>query len=73
MLEEPTKFFYKLNDIIGDKNNNISPLIPISKTTWLSGVKTGKYPKPIHLSKRTVAWRSEDILSLIDQLNEQAL
>lgn len=35
--------------------------IPISRSSWWAGVKSGKYPKPIKLGERTTAWRSEDI------------
>jgi predicted DNA-binding transcriptional regulator AlpA len=40
-------------------------VFPVSKSSWLDGVKTGKYPKPVKLSERTVAWRVEDIRSLL--------
>ncbi|NCA28943.1 MAG: AlpA family phage regulatory protein, partial [Proteobacteria bacterium] len=39
----------------------ILQIFPIGKSTWWAGVKNGKYPKPIKLSKRTTAWRVEDI------------
>jgi predicted DNA-binding transcriptional regulator AlpA len=38
---------------------------PISRSAWWSGVKAGKYPKPVKLSERTTAWRVEDIQALI--------
>jgi prophage regulatory protein len=39
--------------------------IPVSKSTWWAGVKTGRYPKPVRLGPRITAWRVEDIRSLI--------
>jgi prophage regulatory protein len=39
--------------------------IPVSKSTWWSGVKTGRFPKPIKLGPRITAWRVEDIRALI--------
>jgi predicted DNA-binding transcriptional regulator AlpA len=30
------------------------------------------FPKPVHLSKRIVAWRVEDIRALIEKLNTAA-
>ena len=39
--------------------------IPVSKSTWLNGVKTGKYPSPVKISEAAVAWRAEDIRALI--------
>ncbi len=39
--------------------------IPVSKSTWWAGVKSGRYPKPIKLGPRITAWRVEDIRRLI--------
>ncbi len=39
--------------------------IPVSRSHWLAGVAEGRYPAPVKLSKRCVAWRSADILALI--------
>lgn len=55
--------FYRLPDVL--------KLIPISKSTWWSGIKRGEYPAGIKLSERTTAWRVEDIHALIEQLGEQ--
>jgi len=41
--------------------------IPISKSTWWAGIKTGRYPKPVKLGPRITAWRVEDIRSLIER------
>lgn len=43
------------------------PLIPISKTTWWEGVKTGRYPAPVKLSERCTAWKVDEIRELIDK------
>jgi hypothetical protein len=40
--------------------------LPISKSTWWAGVKTGRYPKPIKLGPRTTCWRAEDIRALME-------
>jgi prophage regulatory protein len=45
-------------------------LIPISKTTWWVGVREGRFPKPVRLGPRSVAWRSTDIATLIESFNE---
>ncbi|MBC7549131.1 MAG: AlpA family phage regulatory protein [Polaromonas sp.] len=39
--------------------------IPVSRSGWWAGVKEGRYPAPVKLSTRCVAWRSADIRSLI--------
>ncbi|MGD0280367.1 MAG: AlpA family phage regulatory protein [Smithella sp.] len=60
----PETGFLRLHQIIGDK---MTPaIIPISRSTWLQGVREGRFPKPIKLSKRTTAWRVQDILALVN-------
>jgi predicted DNA-binding transcriptional regulator AlpA len=44
--------------------------IPVSKSTWWAGVKTGRFPKPIKLGPRITAWRVEDIRALIESLHK---
>lgn len=41
---------------------------PVSKSTWLNGVRDGRYPAPVRLSPKRVAWRSADIRTLIASL-----
>ena len=43
-------------------------LVPISKSSWWEGCKSGRYPKPVKLSARTTAWRAEDIAALVKNL-----
>jgi predicted DNA-binding transcriptional regulator AlpA len=42
-------------------------LIPISKSQWWEGVRTGRFPKPIKLGPRTTCWKTSDIVALIEQ------
>ena len=46
-------------------------IIPVSKSTWWSGIKSGRYPKPVKLGERITAWRVEDIRGLIAQPHKQ--
>ncbi len=64
----PSTGFVRVAQIVGDKDADppIPPIIPVCKSTWWEGVKTGRYPKPIKLSPRVTVWRVEDILALID-------
>lgn len=45
----------------------ILKLIPIGKSTWWAGVKSGRFPKQVKLGPRTAAWRVDDIRNLVDQ------
>ena len=40
--------------------------IPVSKSTWWAGIKDGRFPKPLKLSKRVTVWRVEDIRRLVE-------
>ena len=46
-------------------------VIPIGKTCWWEGVHSGRFPKPVKLSARCVAWRAEDIRELIRRISEE--
>ena len=50
----------------------ILELIPISRSAWWAGCKSGKYPKPVKLGPRTTAWRAEDIAALLEQITGKA-
>lgn len=58
--------FLRLDQILGSPKYGLSPLIPVSKSTWWAGIKTGRFPTPIKLGPRTTAWRVEDIRDLIE-------
>ncbi len=51
---------YRLKDVL--------QLIPISKSSWFAGIKTGRYPAGHKLSERTTVWRESELRSLIDSL-----
>ena len=60
----PETGFVRLRQILAP----IGP-IPVSKSTWWAGVKSGKFPKPIKIGTRVTAWRVEAIRELIDRLS----
>lgn len=66
----PTTGFIRLPNIIGNPKSDppITPLIPVSKSSWWAGIKSGIYPQPIKLGARSTAWRVEDIRELITKL-----
>ncbi len=46
-------------------------LIPVGRSSWWRGCKTGRYPKPIKIGPRTTVWRAEDIRALIESHSYQ--
>lgn len=67
----PQTGYLRLSQILGQpatpKSPAIPALIPISKSTWWAGVRSGRYPKPVKLGDRITAWRVEDIRALIER------
>jgi hypothetical protein len=63
----PETGFLRLKQIIGDAKTKppIPPLIPVKKSCWWDGVRSGRFPKPVKLGPRVTAWRAEDIRELI--------
>ena len=62
----PETGFLRLPQIIGDPKAEppIPPIIPVKKSTWWDGVRSGRFPKPVKLGRCTM-WRVEDIRALI--------
>lgn len=67
----PETGFLRLPQIIGKpactKTNAaaVPALIPVKKSCWWSGVKSGRFPKPVKFGPRITVWRVEDIRKLI--------
>ena len=51
--------------------SQVLEVIPLGKTCWWEGVKSGRFPKPVKLSERCIAWKAEDIRDLIKRISEQ--
>lgn len=81
MSESPTRL-YRLQDVIGrrraqgihakkaQRRSEVKGIIPMSRSSWYAGIKEGRYPKPVQLSARSVAWRSEDIDALLERISQ---
>lgn len=69
----PETGFLRLTQIIGNPKAEppILPLIPIKKSCWWAGVRTGRFPAPHKLGPRVTVWRVEDIRSLIERTGQE--
>jgi prophage regulatory protein len=65
MYDIPETGFLRLSQVLS--------VIPLGKTTWWEGVRSGRFPKPRKLSARCTAWRAEDIRDLIARLSNESL
>ena len=59
----PSTGFIRLRQIL--------EIVPISRSAWWAGCKTGRFPVPIKLGPRTTAWRAEDIAALVKTLGSR--
>lgn len=66
----PETGFLRLHQIIGDRKADppTPPIIPVSRSTWFHGIKSGRYPRSVKLGERCSAWRVEDIRALIAKM-----
>lgn len=68
MHQLPQAGYLRLSQIIGNRRAKppVPPIIPVSKSTWWEGVRTGRFPKPVKLGARITVWRVEHIRALIE-------
>ena len=57
----PETGFLRLADVL--------KFVPVCRTAWYNGVKSGLYPHPVALGKRARGYRVSDVRALIDRLN----
>ena len=57
----PEVGFLRLSDVL--------KLIPIAKTAWYAGVREGRCPAPVKLTRRASGYRVGDIRALIARLD----
>lgn len=63
MTAIPTVGFLRLPQIL--------QLVPISKSAWWESYKISRFPKPVRLGPRTIAWEAEDIAALVERLSDK--
>jgi predicted DNA-binding transcriptional regulator AlpA len=65
----PETGYLRISQIIGNPKADppIPALIPVGKSTFWQGVKSGQFPKAIKLSPRVTVWRVEDIRKYIEE------
>ncbi len=52
--------FLRIQDVIAPGGP-----IPVGRSTWWAGVKSGRFPKPVKLGPKTTAWCVDDLNELI--------
>ena len=57
----PETGFSRINSIIKPHGP-----IPVSKSTWWEGVRSGRYPKPVKFGPKISAWCNQDLRKMIE-------
>ena len=67
MISLPETGFLRLKQIIGDPTTcpPIPAIIPVKKSCWWAGVKSGRFPASVKSGPRLTMWRVEDIRELV--------
>jgi len=67
----PETGYLRIWQIVGKPATDTTPaipaLIPVCKSTFWAGVRSGRYPQPVKLGDRITAWRVEQIRELIER------
>lgn len=58
----PSEGFVRLSQFLGPGRP-----IPIGRSTFYAGIRTGRFPPPVRLGPRLAVWRVEDIRALIER------
>jgi prophage regulatory protein len=72
-MHKLTEFGYlRLDDIVGKAatktSQAIPAIIPVGKSTWWAGVRSGRFPQPTReLGARITAWSVESIRALVEK------
>jgi len=46
---------------------HVIEILKISRSSFYAGIKVGRYPSPVKLGARAVAWRASDIAALVQK------
>ncbi len=63
--------YLRIWQICDCRKPDVNPILPISRTSFLDGVKAGKFPKPIKIGRNSL-WKVADIKKLIISLDQNA-
>lgn len=68
----PEAGYVRLAQILGNPKADppVPPILPICKSSWYAGIKSGIYPAPILISPRTAVYPVEAIRRLIEIQNQ---
>jgi prophage regulatory protein len=64
-MKHEEKRYLRLWQIIGSKEHGTQPILPVSRSFFLAGVKDGRFPQPIKLGPRVTVWNANEVLDLI--------
>lgn len=69
-MKLPETGFLRLPQIIGNSKADppIPAIIPVKKSCWWEGVRSGRFPAPVKIGPRVTAWHVADIRALCEKI-----
>ncbi len=67
-MQNPLQDSYSLPETGFLRVREVLKHIPVSKSTWWAGVRSGRFPAKIIVGPGITVWRVEDIRALIEHL-----
>ena len=66
----PHTGWLSIYQITGRKATATTPevkgIMPVGRSTWLKGVKAGRFPQPAKFGARLVLWKAEDVRLVVE-------
>jgi prophage regulatory protein len=62
----PSTGFLSINQITSCKAQGRVGILPVARSTWIKGVESGQFPKPVRFGARLVLWKAEDVRLVVE-------
>lgn len=66
----PQTGWLSINQITSRKATATTPetkgILPVCRSSWIKGVKSGRFPKPVKFGARLVLWKAEDVRLVVE-------
>ncbi len=66
----PAEGFIRVSQLIGCRRRGIVPILPISRSGMYTAIRDGRIPAPVKLGPKVIAWPSEQIRAMLDEMKQ---
>jgi prophage regulatory protein len=65
----PAEGFVRVSQLLGKRG--VPAILPISRTELYRQLRSGRFPQPLKIGKRSIAWPAAQVRSMIAELEAQ--